>query len=260
MPPRDHDTVLRWSEHGLRAAGDEPAGALLVADSWLVADGTVRALDAHWARFGGRCAQVGVARADLERFRAAANAALPRGPGRWFPRVEAVARTTRDLPELRLALRPAPPAATVARVLVAAPGDPRTRPRWKGPDLERLIALRARATAAGADELLLCDDDGRLLEGALSSLLWWEGDTLCTTPDERTLPGVTRELLLAIARREGVQLCVRSPVPDELAGCETWLTSALHGIRVVEGWGPAPRAARWRAELERAARALPVER
>lgn len=250
MPPSDHDTVLRWSGHRLRDAADEPPGALLAADSWLVADGAVRALDAHWARFGGWCAELGLAIDELARFRAAAIAELPRGPGLWFPRVEAVAGSP---PALLLRLRRAPPVSTVARVLVAPPGDPRTRPRWKGPDLERLIALRAQA---GADELLLRDDDGRLLEGALSSLLWWEGDALCTTPDERTLPGVTRALLLAIARRAGVRLRVRSPLAEELGGCETWLTSALHGIRVVDGWGPATRAAHWRAELERSARPL----
>jgi branched-subunit amino acid aminotransferase/4-amino-4-deoxychorismate lyase len=254
VPPSDRETVLRWSENELRDAADEPPAALLAADSWLVADGAVRALDAHWARFGGWCAELGVAIDELARFRASSIAALPRGHGRWFPRVEVVGGSP---PALRLRLRPAPPAATVARVLVAPPGDPRTRPRWKGPDLECLIALRAQA---GADELLLCHDDGRLLEGALSSLLWWEGDVLCTTPDERTLPGVTRALLLAAARRAGVELRVRSPRPEELAGCETWLTSALHGIRAVEGWGPAVRAAPWRAELERSARPLRDER
>jgi len=110
-------------------------------------------------------------------------------------------------------------------VIVAPPGDPRIRPRWKGPDLETLIALRAQAVAAGADELLLCDNEGRLLEGALSSLLWWESDTLCTTPAERTLPGITRALLLGIAAERGVAIRLRSPLPAELVSRETWLTS-----------------------------------
>ena len=85
-------------------------------------------------------------------------------------------------------------------MLVGPPGDPRTRPRRKGPDLALLASLRAQAREHGADELLLCDGDGALLEGALSSLLWWEDDALCTTPDEHALPGVTRALLLAHAR------------------------------------------------------------
>jgi hypothetical protein len=51
---------------------------------------------------------------------------------------------------------------------------------------------------------------------------------------------------------------VRTPRPAELAGCETWLTSALHGIRVVTDWvqprqaaGAATRAPDWREELDR---------
>jgi branched-subunit amino acid aminotransferase/4-amino-4-deoxychorismate lyase len=175
---------------------------------------------------------------------------MPRS-GRWFPRVELGEQG------LALRLRPAsPPATGPVRVVVGAPGDPRRCPRRKGPDLALLMRLRESARAAGADELLLCDDDGALREGALSSLLWWEGDTLCTTPEEHTLPGVTRALLLDGARRRGVRVRVRSPLPRELAGLEVWLTSALHGIRVVGEWldpaqdaGPPERAATWRADL-----------
>jgi branched-subunit amino acid aminotransferase/4-amino-4-deoxychorismate lyase len=245
--PTPPATVLRWSESGLVAASGERAGPLLAVDSWLVSGGAVRGYDAHWARFGGCCRELAVPPEELARFRLAVTASLPRD-GRWFPRVEVVA--ARAGHELRLRLRPAPAASVQARVLVASPGDPRTRPTWKGPDLERLIALRERAAAAGADELLLCDGDGRLLEGALSSLLWWQDETLCTTPARRTLPGITRALLLEIARHRGVAVVERSPLPKELAGCETWLTSALHGIRVVAGWGAAPRAAAWRAALD----------
>ena len=258
------ETILRWSEHGLVPAPGEHAGVLLAADSWLVAGGAVRALDAHWRRFGGWCSELGITRDDLAGFRAAVTAALPRDRGRWFPRVDAVAPApsagatgdARDVPDLRLRLRPAPPPAATVRVVLGDPGDPRARPRWKGPDLERLIDLRSRAVADGAGEVLLRDVDGRLIEGALSSLLWWEGDTLCTTPADRTLPGVTRALLVDLARRRGVTIRTRSPLPQELADRETWLTSALHGIRVVTGWGAPSRAADWQADLVALARPL----
>ncbi len=142
-------------------------------------------------------------------------------------------------------------------MLVGPPGDPRVTPRVKGPDLELLFFLRERARQESADELLLCDDAGALREGALSSLLWWEDDALCTTPDEHTLPGVTRALVLALARERGIELRVRSPLPAELADREVWLTSALHGIRVVSGWlapaqpaGPPLRAPGWQRALD----------
>jgi branched-subunit amino acid aminotransferase/4-amino-4-deoxychorismate lyase len=221
----------------------------LVADSWLVEDGRVRALDAHWARFGEACLREGVDPAELARFREVVTETVP-ATGRWFPRVELTAAG------LTVRLRRAPPPQIEASVEVAAPGDPRRAPRVKGPDLELLIGLRA---ASRADEVLLCDDAGALREGALSSLLWWEDDALCTTPAEHTLPGVTRALLLSLARDQDVEVRVRSPLPAQLAGREVWLTSALHGIRAVSEWlapaqpaGEAVRADAWRAELARA--------
>lgn len=248
------DTLLRWTGRELRAAAMAPPEALLVADSWLVDEGYERAAAAHWARFGASCIEAGVAPDDLRAFRVAASAALPRD-GRWFPRLELTA------PGLALRLRRAPAtiASTSARVLAGPPGDPRAAPLRKGPDLELLATLRAGARAHGADELLLCDERGALLEGALSSLLWWEDDVLCTTPDEHALPGVTRALLLQRARERGVEVRRRAPRPEELDGRETWLTSALHGIRVVEGWvspprveaGAGVRAPAWREELDR---------
>jgi branched-subunit amino acid aminotransferase/4-amino-4-deoxychorismate lyase len=227
----------------------DPQNALLAADSWLVEDGVVCAVDAHWARFGAACLQEGVGPERLARFRDEVTAAVP-AAGRWFPRVELTAAG------LALQVREAPPPALEARVVVAAQADPRTQPRRKGPDLELLIALREGARAAGADELLLRDEAGALREGALSSLLWWEDDVLCTTPGEHTLAGITRALLLAHAREQGVELRVRSPHPAELAGREVWLTSALHGIRAVSDWlepaqpaGAPLRAEAWRALL-----------
>jgi branched-subunit amino acid aminotransferase/4-amino-4-deoxychorismate lyase len=256
MRSADHHTLLRWAAGRLTRVAGEPAEALLAVDSWLVDDGAVRGYELHWERFGGWCRELGVD--DLGPFRQAVTAALPRA-GRWFPRVEA-AGVPGDV-ALRLRLRPAQALVREAGVIVAPPGDARVRPRWKGPDLELLLALRAQARAAGAGELLVCDDDGRLVEGAFTSLLWWEDAALCTTPDERTLPSVTRALLLAIAQARGVKVGIRSPLPAELRDCETWLVNAAHGICAVTAWdgaaaAPAPRAARWQAALDLAARPL----
>ena len=247
--------LLRWSEHGLLPLGAESPGPLLAADSWLVDDGLVRGYDLHWSRFTGWTEELGIDAGELARFRAGVTAALPRA-GRWFPRVEVA-----DGAHLQLRLRPARASEREARVVVAPPGDPRVRPTWKGPDVELLHELRAAAVAAGADELVLRDAGGRLVEGVFDSLLWWEGDALCTTPQDRTLPGVTRALLLRIAADSDVEVRARSPRPEELAGCETWLTNALHGLRLVTAWdgepaAPATHAGNWRAALARTARPL----
>ena len=60
---------------------------LLAADSWLVDDGRVRAVERHWARFGATCREHGVEPGALADLRAAVAGAVP-ARGRWFPRVD----------------------------------------------------------------------------------------------------------------------------------------------------------------------------
>jgi len=224
---------------------------LLAADSWLVDDGRARAVQRHWARFEATCRERGVDPAALAELRAEAARAVP-PHGRWFPRVE-----LRADGELAVQVRPAPAREPTVVAWVADVADPRREPRHKGPDLERLAALRARAAEHGAGEALLCDPDGRLLEGAFTSLLWWEGETLCAVPDDAPiLPGITRALLLELAGDNGTPVTLRRPAPRELADRETWLVSALHGIRAVTAWtgsppgGDAPHAAGWQRLLD----------
>ena len=70
-------------------------GALLAADSWLVADGAVRGLDAHWGRFGGWCSELGVARDELAALPRRGDGGAAARRGRWFPRVDARPRRGR---------------------------------------------------------------------------------------------------------------------------------------------------------------------
>ena len=265
MPIDASHTVLAWRDGRLEPVDAAPAGPLLAADSWLVDEGRVRGYDRHWARFAGWCGDLRVDAAHVAAFRSAVTAALPR-VGRWLPRVDLLGSARGgEVPSahLLLRLRPAQPLVLQARARIAEPGDLRCHPRVKGPDLSLLLRLRADAVAAGADELVLRDAAGRLLEGALNSLLWWEGDALCSAPDERTLPSITRALLLEIASERGVEVLRHSPRPEELAGREAWLANAAHGICVVRSWDPdgpeagaAERAAGWRAALDATARPL----
>jgi branched-subunit amino acid aminotransferase/4-amino-4-deoxychorismate lyase len=242
------------------AAEEAPSG-LVIADSWLLAEGKVRAYERHWARFTRAVGEFGIAPEEVRAFRAEATAILPR-TGTWFPRVELLDGTPH---RLALRIRPAPPLRERASVRVADVPDPRTRPDLKGPDFPVLEPLRQRAQRQGADEAVLLDDHGRAVEGAFSSLLWWQDDALCTPPDDsRILPGVTRRLLLDRAERLGVPVRHTRATPAELAGREVWITSALHGIRAVTDWGPAlpvppapARADEWRAYLNDCLAPLP---
>ncbi|MEY9214559.1 aminotransferase class IV [Thermobifida halotolerans] len=253
---------LSWSpDTGLREEKDHGL-PVVAADSWLVADGEVRAIERHRSRFGRACAERGgLDRRTLDGFWADMVAALPR-QGDWFPRVEL---TGGERPRLDLLLRPAPTRGTRVRVLCWDGADPREHPRVKGPDLSALAEVREQAIRGGADDALLTTESGVLTESTTSALLWWEGDDLCVpSPDLDVLPSVTAGLLVEHAHDLGVAVRPRNATPSRLHGCETWLVNALHGIRVVTEWVGSPvrpgaerRAQRWRAHLDALRRPLP---
>ncbi|MGW6282303.1 aminotransferase class IV [Kribbella sp. NPDC055071] len=229
---------------------------LQVADSFLVANGKVRGIELHRERFVGSCAAVGVPAAE---FWAEQVERLP-GFGRWFPRFE-----LRMSGELAVQRRPAPTTGGRVRVVVHAGPDPRTAPRVKGPDLELLGKLKESAPHR-ADELLLLDQDGTVLEAAYSALAWWEDDTLCFPPSDRPLlRSVTAQLLRRIATAQGVPVTERPITPAELQSTtEAWLVNALHGIRPIHAWAdsaidplPNSRATTWQSHLDSLAARLP---
>jgi len=55
------------------------------------------------------------------------------------------------------------------------------------------------ALEEGYYEAILIDKQGYLLEGAYSNIFWFEKNTLCTTPSEEILHGITRETILDIS-------------------------------------------------------------
>jgi branched-subunit amino acid aminotransferase/4-amino-4-deoxychorismate lyase len=263
------EQLLTWdADRGLSDAEEGPGGPLLAADSWLVRDGRVRGLARHRERFARACAEAGGPPAyQLAAFWRDMTAALPRADGFWFPRVELVA-AGRHRAELRLRVRVAPALAPGVRVWGTGQPDPRTLPRRKGPDLGTLAAVRIRASAQGqgAEEAILTSAAGLVLEGASSSILWWEDEALCLPPPELpVLPGVTTGLIQERARRSGIRMVHPRRTVAELAGREVWLVNALHGIRPVTGWtdrrmpaGPAQRAPEWRDWLAGITEPLPA--
>lgn len=92
----------------------------------------------------------------------------------------------------------------VERPADAPPGDLKAEPR-RYYDL-----VRQQAQDGGADDGLVVDRDGAVLEAALGNL-WLRLDGGWTTPalDGRVLPGIARARLLAAARRAGVAIAER---------------------------------------------------
>ena len=248
-------SVYRWHAGGLHLLDycDLTDVAIAVADSWLVTEGTVLALDLHRQRF------FGVANGlidDLDRFWSTSIAAIPR-TGDWFPRVELQLRGGAPLAVFRL--RGAPELSRSVRLASHLGADPRTAPCIKGPDTAALLRIRSEAQANGAGEAVILSADGFVVEGAYSAIFWWRGDVLCApSPELDRVGSVTARSVIALATALGTEVHFESIVPAELDGCEIWAVSSLHGIRIVTAWldGPATaelpgRLSAWRARLDR---------
>ena len=209
---------------------------LEVADSWLVEDGRARSIDAHFDRFARWVASVSPECVpSLPPFFDAVRAKIPR-TGRIFPRIEFHAEV--ESPNhLFLRLREAPEQLGEVVLWTLPEPDPRQNPRVKGPDLSLGMQMRRNAKMHGADEAVITDSDGFILEGALSSLVWWKGEQLLSTPDELPwLPSVTRDEVFAIARQMGFETGTERVKPADLVGLEIWALSSLQGIRAVSDW------------------------
>ena len=79
------------------------------------------------------------------------------------------------------------------------------------------IVARAEADAAGADEALLLNTDGFVVEASSSNLFWIERDTVCTPPlASGILAGVTRAVVFEICQSLGLAVQEAGVTPDQL--------------------------------------------
>ena len=205
-------------------------------------NGRVLAWDRHIARLARSLVALGAdssltlpERADLE-------AMLARDGIDGPARLRVVARRrAHDVPwSVEASAMPVPahqvgPDATPQRLRVA---------RWEAAPpmtghktLARLAWDHARETvrAQGADDALLVDAAGRLLETSVANVFVRHSERLATPPAPgRCLPGVLRGWLLEHASTIGFEAVERDVTLDEVeAADEVWLTNAVLGVRRV---------------------------
>jgi branched-subunit amino acid aminotransferase/4-amino-4-deoxychorismate lyase len=257
------ESIYRWHDGALEALEycDMADTVLEVADSWLVTSGKALALGLHRDRFLGSMDDATSAATGAAAFWDAANALVP-GDGDWFPRVELQNRSGGRLLVFRLRTAPA---RTNNVVVTTWPDDPRTTPLIKGPDLAAMTRIRTAIQPSGAGEAIILED-GFVVEGAYSGLLWWRGDILCGPPEEfDRIDSVTVRSILALATALGIETFGEPVTPAELDGVELWSVNALHGIRIVTGWIDGPELAQkpgrlgtWRARMDALRKPLPT--
>ncbi|HWF19526.1 MAG TPA: aminotransferase class IV, partial [Verrucomicrobiae bacterium] len=79
------------------------------------------------------------------------------------------------------------------------------------------ILARAEADASGADEALLLNTDGNIVEASSSNLFWIANDSVCTSPlQSGVLAGVTRLVVSEICKKLSLTACEEVITPAGL--------------------------------------------
>jgi len=195
-------------------------------ETMLIRDGRPWLLDEHLARLAAAAPSLGLAvPTSLTDFVLEACA-------EWPADVEGALRLVCTPMTAFCSIAPVPPRALSLRVrtLPAASGMP-VKSLSYGPSL----AARRWAAANGVDDTLWISPDGYALEGPTASLVWLDGDALCTVPPSAgVLPGVTAAWLLGQAPSQGWQASHRMIKRAELHEVDgVWLASSVRGLAEV---------------------------
>ena len=94
------------------------------------------------------------------------------------------------------------------------------------------ILARNEADAAQADEALLTNTDGWVVEGAASNLFWVEHGQVCTPPVTRgALPGITRAVVFELCQQAGIPCREADAKSEQLLRSEgVFLTLSSSGL------------------------------
>lgn len=248
---------FRWNGSELVDVSGAPEIPLYVADSFLLNEGNVVGFERHLARFASSAEFQGLVR-PVDTFLKAVTAALPR-EGVWFPRIDLTERG-----ELELLIRPAPPLHDTI-VLATALYDPRVEPGIKGPDIPVLNDLRSQVQQQGADDAVILDAQGRIVDGSTTCLVWFTEGNLHLPPAEAVrVDSVTVAVMKDLAFQGGITIKQTWATPADLEGVELYALNALHGIRSVNSWVNGPslvlnsdRLSHWRQQYDLLAQKLP---
>ncbi|MDD3180080.1 MAG: aminotransferase class IV [Opitutaceae bacterium] len=218
----------------------EPAGTIGVFETLRLQSGRPVFFAEHARRYAAGCDYFGLRGAPETKVLREAATELVRSNGL----VDGVLRWSAWMDELNIAgwsMQAGPPRPHMLKrdfsATIAASALPAAGPEAPYKHLGR-VAWRDQLTAAraaGFDEVLLGDQQGRLVEGAVSNVFLVQGGGLLTPAlDCWPLPGITRAKVLALAGElcltveERTLDCVAAHGADEI-----FVTNALIGLRPV---------------------------
>ncbi|MEN8143698.1 MAG: aminotransferase class IV [Gemmatimonadota bacterium] len=122
-----------------------------------------------------------------------------------------------------------------------------------------LVLLAREARRLGCHEVIRVQE-GLVTEAGSANVFWWSGGSLHTPGESAALyPGVTRQVVLAVAAEIGFPVQSQSADPASLRDAEAvFLTNAVRGVERSRSLGG--RALGWPGELEELARAVESRR
>ena len=156
---------------------------------------------------------------------------LTRGPGERGYTPHAGGR-----PTVAMTLHPAPPLDPPARwkLVTSSYRVPASDPLAAFKTLNKLVHIMARSQAVerGADEALLLNTDGEVVEAASGNVFWISRNRVCTVPNGcGALPGITRAVVLEICPALGLQTNQRVIKPEALQMAEgVFITQSAFGV------------------------------
>jgi branched-chain amino acid aminotransferase len=143
-----------------------------------------------------------------------------------------------ESPALVMSLHPAPALDASNpprwRLITSSSRLPANEPlaRFKTCNKLPQILARSEADSVNADEALLLNTNGHVVEAASSNLFWIENGTICTPPlPSGILPGVTRAVVLEVCSRIGLEAREASVRLEQLRHAEgVFLSLSTVGI------------------------------
>ncbi|MEO1062156.1 MAG: aminotransferase class IV [Actinomycetota bacterium] len=156
--------------------------------------------------------------------------------GWWGGETLAVTPAADDAPQVAVVAFSGPPLALDSSSATVATADAIKLPADVLPPAVKVAAAYThgalatkRARAAGFDEIVFLDDEGRLTESAVMSLLLVVDGVIRTAPDTTVLDGITRQIVLDLAADEEIPVEI-GPLPASLVerATEAWFCSTSH--------------------------------
>jgi len=139
-----------------------------------------------------------------------------------------------DKPTTVMTLHSLPPTARGWRLVTASRRLPADEPlaQFKTANKLAQVLARGEADAAGADEALLLNTDGFVVEGASCNLFWVQDGVVCTPPmTSGVLAGVTRAVVLELCQALALPVRETTVTPKALRKVEgVFLTLSSLGV------------------------------